>query len=112
MSKDLILPAGFGKPKTVWVDKTVTYTENNEQVSFSPEDILVAAARMLRDGRSLDYIMAELDVKGLVSHRELERAILNVGMPALQRRIARGQESAESRVEIDALDAPLRPDED
>jgi hypothetical protein len=95
-----------------WVDKTLTYTENGEQVRFTPEDILVAAARMLRDGKSLDYIMTELDVdRQIVSYRQLERAIRNVGMPLLEKRIAQGQEAAESRVLLHKDLFPLRADE-
>lgn len=97
----------------VWLDKTITYTENDEQVRFTPEDILVAAARMLRDGRSLDYIMNELDVdKAIVSHRMLERAIRNVGMPLLERRIVRGEEQAESKILVDPETLPLRANEE
>lgn len=96
-----------------WVDKTLTYTENNEQVRFTPEDVLVAAARMLRDGKSLDYIMTELDVdRQIVSYRQLERAIRNLGMPLLEKRIAQGQEAAESRVLLHKDLFPIRPDEE
>lgn len=119
--KKLYLPGGnvvtLGEDKPSadeydWVDKTLTYTENGEQVRFTPEDILVAAARMLRDGRSLDYIMTELDVdRQIVSYRQLERAIRNVGMPLLEKRIAQGQEAAESRVLLHKDLFPLRADE-
>ncbi len=110
------VPAIEEKPditKMEWLDKTLTYTENDEQIRFTPEDILVAAARMLRDGRSLDYIMTELDVdRAIVSHRMLERAIRNVGMPLLEKRIAEGKEAAESRILVDADTLPLRLKED
>lgn len=114
--KGLLLPEGTvqNRPEDYdWIDKTITYTENNEQVRFTPEDVLVAAARMLRDGRSLDHIMTELDVdRQIVSYRMLERAIRNIGMPLLERRIAKGQEAAESRVLLHKDLFPLRPDEE
>ncbi len=110
------VPAFEEKPdinKMAWLDQTLTYTENDEQVRFTPEDILVAAARMLRDGKSLDYIMTELDVdRAIVSHRMMERAIRNVGMPLLEKRIAEGKEHAESKILVDAESLPLRAKED
>lgn len=96
---------------TAWLDKTITYAEGNEQVTFTPKDILKSAARMLRDGKSLAYIANELDVKGIVSYRELERAIRNVGMPLLERDIALGMETEESRIQIDTDLLPIRSDE-
>jgi len=111
-----VLAVGEDKPNLddyAWVDKTLTYSENGEKVQFTPEDILVAAARMFRDGRSLDYIMTELDVdKKIVSHKQMERAIVNVGMPLLERRIARGKEAEESRVLMHKDLLPLRVDEE
>lgn len=105
-------PEGLRRaPKQVWTDKRITYSENGEKVEFSPEDVLKAAARMLRDGYSLKRIKNELGVEGLVSDKVLERAIVNVGMPLLNRDIARGTENAESKFLIDAADAPLRVDE-
>ena len=110
-----VVTVGEDKPNPddmAWMDKTISYAENGEQVRFTPEDILVAAARMLRDGKSLDYIMTELDVdRQIVSHRQLERAIRNVGMPLLEKRIAQGQEAAESRVLLHKDLFPLRADE-
>lgn len=95
-----------------WLDSTLTYTENDEKVQFTPEDILVAAARMLRDGRSLDYIMTELDVdRQIVSYRQLERAIVNYGMPLLEKRIAEGKVAAESRTLLHKDLFPLRASE-
>jgi hypothetical protein len=96
---------------TVWVDKTVTYTENNEQVKFSPADVLKAAARMLRDGKSLKHIANELGIEGLVEHKTLERAIIKQGMPLLQREIAMGLEPEESRIQIDRALRPISPDD-
>lgn len=101
-------------PATVaWVDKTITYGQGDEKVSFSPSDILVAAARMLRDGRSLEYIYAELDLDDrIVSKKMLERAIVNQGMPLLEKRIASGQEDAESKILVDADLLPIRASEE
>ncbi len=119
MTKPLLLPNGSpsklddqAPEGTVWLDKTITYTENNEQVRFTPKDVLKAAARMLRDGKSLDHILVELDIKGIVSHKTLERAIRNLGMPLLEADIAAGREPEESLVLIDSALAPLRLDED
>lgn len=104
-----------GKPlvgsSEAWLDKTQTYSKDGEQYSAKPHDILVAAARMQRDGMSLKNIRAELDLADAVTDRELQRA-LNIGHELLKRRIKAGKEHEESKVRIDPLDAPLKAKND
>lgn len=70
-----------------------------EGMTISPMDTLVKAARMLRDGMSIKAINRELQLIN-VPDRLLNNAIVNVGMPLLERRIAQGLEPAESVVNI------------
>ena len=97
------------KSDKVWYDQTITYSEHGEQYQAKPADILVAAARMQRDGRSLKSIMVELDIVGLVSNFQLQRAITNVGMPELERRIKSGEVEAETKILVDRYSRPLSP---
>lgn len=93
----------------VWFDKTQTYSKDNQQYSAKPKDILMAAARMQRDGQSLKVIKMELDVAG-VSDAVLQRA-LNKGHWMLNQAIAQGLEPAESKILIPKSLAPLSPDD-
>jgi len=81
-------------------DRTLTYAKDGESYSIDPDQLMMRAARMLRDGWSLARIRVELDLITSGEHEVplwvLEDAILRKGMPALTAAIARGDEPAES----------------
>lgn len=82
-------------------DRTVTYAKGDEPFSIDPEELLMAAARMRRDGWTLPNIRAELDLidRGPqeVTLQMLDRAITNVGMPLLELAIKEGRQPEESK---------------
>lgn len=88
-----------------WVDRTLPADGTAKTVK--PKDILMAAARMQRDGRSLRWIKRELDLNMLgakfIDDRTLQRA-LDMGHRLLDQAIAKGEEPAESRVRSDDID--------
>lgn len=103
----------YDPSELAWVDKTVTFGEEGQQVSFTPAQILMAAARMQRDGRTLRSIYEELDLDPReVNMAQLETAIRNVGMPLLEKRIAAGLEPAESQIQVDKYTLPLNVTEE
>ena len=79
-------------------DWRITYAKDGETYVANPLDMLSAAARMLRDGWGLKRIFDELAlIPGpKLDTGVLEQAIFNYGFPELDRRIASGQEPAES----------------
>ena len=95
------------QPDKVWLDQSRTYALDGENITITPMDLLVKAARMQRDGMSSQQILRELDIVGLASSFQLERAIKNYGAPELERRIASGQEQAETVILVDRYLAPL-----
>lgn len=70
-----------------------------EGMTISPKDTLVKGARMLRDGWTIGAINRELQLIN-VPNPILERALVTVGMPLLEQRIAAGEEPAESVVRM------------
>jgi hypothetical protein len=101
VNQTILGPGGQPLAKPVVEDRTVTYAKDGESYSIDPEQLLIRAARMLRDGWSLERIRSELDLikdgpQG-ISLKTLEAAIRNVGMPALELAIAQGREPAESQ---------------
>lgn len=85
-----------------WIDRTLPMDGTGKRVT--PREVLMAAARMQRDGRSLRFIRHELQLNmlgsGFITNEQLQRAI-NVGHTLLAQAIAKGEEPAESRVKID-----------
>lgn len=75
-----------------------------------PEDLLLAAARLRRDGMSFAAIRKELEVMPHVTDRQLE-AFLKVGMDLLEQRIAQGIEPAETVHRVTEVVAELDDDE-
>jgi hypothetical protein len=79
-------------------DRTITYAKDGESYQADPEQLLMRAARMQRDGMGLKAIRAELDLKN-VSDKLLQSA-LTLGLQLLNAAIAEGREPAESKTVI------------
>jgi len=75
-------------------DRTVTYSKDGVSHTADFFGVLKAAARMHRDGMSLEAIMAELDLVN-VSKAQMNRALL-IGIAVLEQDIAAGTEPEES----------------
>lgn len=91
-----------GKPllSPIVRDYTKTYAEKEgDPVRLHAEDILKRAARMQRDGASLERISAELDLIPGMPRAVFERA-LRLGHELLARDIAAGVEPEESQVVV------------
>lgn len=86
-----------------WLTMDMTLPDGTTQ---KPMDLLAVMARMLRDGYSLRQIRASVPMAASIQNHVLERAIVNVGLPELKRRIEAGEEPEETRVRLD-----LRPDD-
>lgn len=95
VNSTIVGPTGQPIAKPVVEDRTVTYAKDGESYSMDPEQLLMRAARMQRDGASLKAIKAELDLKN-VSNRMLESA-LRLGHQLLDVAIRDGREPAESK---------------
>jgi len=95
-------------------DRTVTYAKDGQSYSIKPEELLMRAARMSRDGMSLKAIRSELDLISSgpqeVTLRALGDAIKYVGMPLLDQAIREGREPEES-VTVLGYAAPEGADE-
>jgi hypothetical protein len=75
-------------------DRTITYAKDGESYSIKPEELLMRAARMQRDGKSLANIRAELDLVHVPD--QLLEAALRLGHEWLNEAIAAGREPEES----------------
>lgn len=100
MNRGATIYDAAGRPmiEPVVDDRTVTYAKDGESYSVDPEQLLMRAARMQRDGMSLKAIRAELDLKN-VSDKLLQSA-LRLGLQLLNAAIAEGREPAESKTVI------------
>jgi hypothetical protein len=90
-----------GKPllEAVIDDRTITYAKDGESAQLEPEQFLMRAARMQRDGASLKRIRSELELVGDISDEVLQNA-LNLGHEWLNAAIREGREPAESRLVV------------
>jgi hypothetical protein len=92
-----------------WVDRTLPM--DGTAKTIRPKDVLMAGARMQRDGRSLRYIKRELQLNMLgsefITDRQLQNA-LNLGHKLLAQAIKRGEEPEESKVLVLDEDVAMR----
>jgi hypothetical protein len=73
---------------------------------ITPEDLMLAAARMQRDGMTRDQVMREMGVtfgEQGVTHEVMDR-FLDRARALLDQRIAQGLEPAETRTEVEVPD--------
>ena len=80
-----------------WYDRSVTYSQDGRGITVKPADVLMRAARLERDGKTLREIRVELALGDWVSDQHLRNA-LKRGHQMLREAIARGEEPAESRI--------------
>lgn len=83
-------------------DRRITYSQGGRGYSASPKQILMAAARMQRDGWSLKRIRQELTLVDSISDAVLERALAR-GRRDLEEAIRLGEEPLESEIDVTAL---------
>lgn len=95
----IVGPDGRPLLEAVVDDRTITYAKDGETAQLTPEQFLMRAARMQRDGATLKRIRSELDLVGEISDQTLQNA-LNLGHQWLNEAIAAGREPAESRLVI------------
>lgn len=90
-----------GRPllQAVVDDRTLTYAKDGQSAQLEPEQFLIRAARMQRDGASLKRIRSELDLVGDITDEVLQNA-LDLGHRWLNEAIATGKEPAESRLVV------------
>lgn len=118
MTDDIILPGGprliqnsdgtmrvVGARAEPPLTKTIDRTHPGPY-RIKPREVILAAARMQRDGLSLKAIRAELDLLPHVTDEQLQFAI-NVGMVWLAEDIAAGLEPEESKVTFE-----VRPEDE
>lgn len=84
----------------VIIDRTLPMGSGQRGIQISPEEVLMAAARMQRDGASLRQIKVQMQLVG-VDDPTLQRA-LDRGAGLLAARIAAGLEPEESQVRFAA----------
>lgn len=99
VARTILGPDGRPLLAPIIQDKTVTYAVDGESATVDPEQLLMRAARMQRDGASLKRIRRELDLVGGISDTILQSA-LNQGHAWLKQAIAEGREPAESRLVV------------
>ena len=78
--------------------KTIYEGAPGDPIKMYAIDILKRAARMQRDGASLDRIASELQIESIVPLSMLEQALINVGHPLLEADIKAGIEPEETVV--------------
>jgi lambda repressor-like predicted transcriptional regulator len=91
------------EPDPEWIDRTLPM-DGKTGKTITPREVLMAAARMQRDGASLRRIRHEMQLHGNIPDRVLQKAI-DKGHRLLAKAIARGEEPAESRVRYPNDDA-------
>lgn len=94
----LLGPDGRPLLKPVLEDRTLTYHKEGDPAptTLNPLEVLMRAARMQRDGMTLDNIRAELDLVGDIPDALLQAA-LNEGHALLEAAIRDGREPEESK---------------
>lgn len=83
-------------------DQRVTYTQGGRGFSADPREVLMAAARMERDGWSLAKIRQELSLGSWVTDQQLRNALVR-GHQFLNEAIARGEVPEESVIDTEKL---------
>lgn len=97
--RTILGPDGRPLLEPIVEDRTITYAKDGESAQLTPEQFLMRAARMQRDGASLKRIRSELDLMPGISDTVLQNA-LNLGHAWLREAIASGAEPAESRLVV------------